>query len=273
MKWSKNQNLFDQTTGSPVPLVAEHRWKKKFHPGPKLKRPELEEHWFSYWSRLREEGKAVTIALFVAEGTRFNNKHGLTGSSNLKSMRFTARRFMRRYNLTYRAKTHSGTYIDEAEMGETIADFVTGFRHLGTALGVPSCQIYNMDETAVYYDNTPSKTVAFRGSKSISIRTSSTASHRVTVFLCVSFSGVKLRPLVVFKASRNKTVHKRLTGADQGGCSPHCDYTAQENGWCDQSSMNDWVDSFAEETRAASGLKLLLLDNFSVHCTQETSSK
>jgi hypothetical protein len=229
-----NRNLFNQTTGSPVPLVAEDRSKKKFHPGPKLKRPELEEHCFSYWSRLREEGKAVNIALLVAEGTRFIYKHGLTGSSNLESMRFTARRFMRRYNLMYRAKTHSGTYIDEVEMGETITDFVTCFRHLGTGLGVPSCQIYNMDETAVYYDNTPSKTVAFRGSKSISIRTSSTASHHFSsMFLCVSFSGVKLSPLVVFKASRNKTVHKRLTGADQGGYSIHCDYTAQENGWCD----------------------------------------
>jgi hypothetical protein len=180
---------------------------------------------------------------------------------------------MAHHNLGYRTKTHSGTFIDEEEMATTIVDFVTSFRNLSTSLQVPASRIFNMDQTAVYYDNAPLKTIEKHGSRSISIRTSAAASHRVTVFLCVSFTGVKLSPLVVFKATRNKTVFKKLKQSDRDGCSSACEYTVQENGWCDQMSMDDWIQNFCNDTNAPNQLKILLLDNFSVHCTQETRSK
>ncbi len=38
-------------------------------------------------------------------------------------------------------------------------------------------------------------------------------------------------------------------------------------------SMDDWIQNFCNDTNAPNQLKILLLDNFFVHCTQETSSK
>lgn len=162
-KWSKCPKLFDQSTGSPIPLSAETRNKKKFHPGPHLKRSDLEEHLFQYWSGLREDGKVVTVQLLVTEAVRYFKNLG-TDLLSLDSMRQIVRRFMAHHNLGYRTKTHSGTFIDEEEMATTIVDFVTSFRNLSTSLQVPASRIFNMDQTAVYYDNAPLKTIEKRGS-------------------------------------------------------------------------------------------------------------
>ncbi len=211
----------------------------------------------------------VTINLIVSEAFRFSAERGLHVNLNFDGMRQAVRRCMDRYKLTYRTKTHTETHLDEWEMAETILDFVSGFRRLSTSLDIPPCCIYNMDRTAVYYDNGPSKTIEQRGVKSISIRTSSNASFRATVFLCVSFDGQKLPPLIVFKATRNKAVHKQLKSSTKAGCNPMCAYSVQENAWCDQNSMNDWIELFGQNIDFRT-MNILLLDNFSVHCTQDT---
>jgi hypothetical protein len=263
-RWAKNPKLFCQQTMTPVPLSVKSRMKAKFHPGPSLKRPDLEAYLLLRWNMLRDEGKAVTVRLLLFEMVRFNIQNE-DASPSPDSMRSIIRRFMERYNLTYRARTHLGTFIDEAEMSQTILDYVAGFRTVVSEFGnIPEFAIFNMDQTAVYFDNSAKRTIEERGKKSISIATSCSASFRATVFLCVSFSGVKLRPLVVFKAGHHKTIHKNLKKSNMDGCNLGLAYTVQENAWCDQDTMCDWIELFENETKDIRRLKLLLLDNFSV---------
>jgi hypothetical protein len=65
-----------------------------------------------------------------------------------------------------------------------VASFIDAFL-------ITADRIFNLDETAVYFDNAPIKTIDERGKKSLTIAVGATASQRVTVFLCVSFSGQK----------------------------------------------------------------------------------
>jgi hypothetical protein len=76
---------------------------------------------------------------------------------------------MQRKHLTYRACTHAGKFMDEAEMAVTILDFVRTFRNLRHELDLTADHIFNMDETAVYFDNVPIKTIDERGKKSMSL--------------------------------------------------------------------------------------------------------
>lgn len=272
-KWSRDSKLFNQETGEAIPLAPHDRCKKKFSPGPTLKRPELEQHLKSYWQQLREEGKAVTVWLLILESKRFFAEIDSPDASlHPDTIRSIVRRFMKRHGLTYRASTHSGKFMSEHEMSETILDFVSAYKELVRTLDIHPGEMFNMDETAVYFDNTPTKTIEMRGKKSISMRICGNASHRVTVLLCVSFTGKKLPPLVVFKGGRDKTIHKKLRGATRSGCNPSCEYTVQERGWCDQNVMNDWIELFVKNTDRER-LNLLLMDNFSVHCTAATHGR
>ena len=70
--------------------------------------------------------------------------------------------------------------------------------------------VVNMDETNVYFDMHGEITLARRGERTISVRTTG-SNARCTVCLAVSKSGVKLPPLVIFKGKRNGRIVRELT--------------------------------------------------------------
>jgi hypothetical protein len=58
-----------------------------------------------------------------------------------------------------------------------------------------------MDETA-YFDNCPSKTVAWQGDKSTIIRTTGAEKRQLTAVLSCAASGTLLPPMIIFKGKR-----------------------------------------------------------------------
>ena len=59
-----------------------------------------------------------------------------------------------------------------------------------------------MDETPVFFDLVPNKTVAPKGSKSVMVRTSKSEKRHVTVVLAVAADGSVLPAPVIFKGKR-----------------------------------------------------------------------
>ena len=57
----------------------------------------------------------------------------------------------------------------------------------------------NMDETPVYMDMVPSKTVDVKGGKTIKIRTTKSEKSRVTAALSCTAAGNMLPPMIIFK--------------------------------------------------------------------------
>ena len=56
----------------------------------------------------------------------------------------------------------------------------------------------NMDETPVFYDMVPKKSLVQKGQKSVTIQTSGSEKRHVTVVLTVAADGFMLPPMIIF---------------------------------------------------------------------------
>jgi hypothetical protein len=107
---------------------------------------------------------------------------------------------------------------------------------------------------------------------------------RVTVLLAVSYDGYFLPPLIVFKAKPGGKVEKEFEN-DNFNYPNDCFFVVQENAWCDQRVMDFWIEKvynpfvlsmdvlIIDKMDSKYDHSLLIMDNFSVHCTLETAKK
>jgi hypothetical protein len=126
-----------------------------------------------------------------------------------------------------------------------------------------------MDETRCYFEVCISKTIHFVGSKSVKIANTNNI-NTCTVFLAVTLSGFKLKPLVVFKGMSDGTVAKRMN-SENSDIDPRIVSCCQKKAYCDEEIMGIWIEkSLKPFTEIESKeLHLLMMDNFSVHQTQK----
>ena len=117
--------------------------------------------------------------------------------------------------------------------------------------------IINMDETPVYFDLVPSKTVNQRGSKSVLIRTTGSEKRHFTMVLAVAAGGDVLPPMVIFKGKRELNIPTP----------PGWIVTVLDKGWMDESLMLRWIrDIYLKHTKK--DRSLLVLDSFRGHITE-----
>ena len=92
--------------------------------------------------------------------------------------------------------------------------------------------IGNADQTPVTFDLPYSRTIDFKGTKSISIKTMGSEKYRFTVMLTCAGDGCKLPPYIIF---RRKTQPKNINWPS--GVVIH----AQVKGWMDDDLTLDWA--------------------------------
>lgn len=110
-------------------------------------------------------------------------------------------KFMRRNNLTIRAKTSIAQKLPIA-LEEKMANFFQSVQSARKQTKYPDSLIVNMDETPMYFDMASPKTVSQRGTKTISIRSTGAEKRRLTVVLAASADGQMLPAMVIFKGKR-----------------------------------------------------------------------
>ena len=106
--------------------------------------------------------------------------------------------FMKRYDLSLRAKTSLAQRLpkDLEEKIESFHKFVVEKREEDE---FDDNLINNMDETPVYFDLVPGKTVNEKGAKSVLIQTTGNEKRHYMVVLAVSANGDVLPPMIIFK--------------------------------------------------------------------------
>ena len=129
----------------------------------------------------------------------------------------------------------------------------------------PLALIGNMDETPVYFDLVPGKTIDQVGVKSCVIRSTGAEKRHITVVLTVAADGSMLPPMVIFKGKRRLklTAHEGVL------------VCVQTKAWMDEELMKEYLkhiwQPYVEETAERLGLPdhnaLLLLDSFKAHTT------
>jgi hypothetical protein len=102
---------------------------------------------------------------------------------------------MRRHNLALRAVTTSK--VSDVPIIDAVQE---EFRYqLRELLSDPARQanIFNMDETAIFYDMHHQRTIDFKGNRTVPAHRTKKADNRVTVVVWVSAAGVVGPPLIV----------------------------------------------------------------------------
>ena len=70
----------------------------------------------------------------------------------------------------------------------------------------PLSLIGNIDETPVFFDTLPEKSLVQKGQKSVTIRTSGSEKRHVTVVHTVAVDGFILPPMKIFRGKTNETI-------------------------------------------------------------------
>lgn len=70
--------------------------------------------------------------------------------------------------------------------------------------------LYNMDETPIYFESVMKKTIAPIGERSVSIKTHGGENVRITLMLTICANGTKLPLLFVFKGTKDAKKEEKL---------------------------------------------------------------
>ncbi|KAI3634077.1 hypothetical protein MIR68_007681 [Amoeboaphelidium protococcarum] len=128
--------------------------------------------------------------------------------------------FLERFGLSLRAITcrvnaHKFTSIRDNfdDKVEKMAAFRTYIKDVIYQHQFSDLQIYNVDQTPVWFDHPPSKVIDHRGAKQVYCKSMvSNLREKATVVLAVRQDGYKLPPLVVVKTSQKRFRLKLVNG-------------------------------------------------------------
>jgi hypothetical protein len=147
-------------------------------------------------------------------------------------------------------------------------DFISYIRQQIKRHGIPLDNVVNGDETNCDWAMPPKKTLEKKGSRSVEAE-GATSSARSTVLLCVTASGYKLDPFLIFTGSKKGPIRTKelqaLVGFPKG-----IHYTTQAKAWMDEVTMLEWVKFVWKPfTQSRPGLFLLILDEARAHMTSD----
>lgn len=158
--------------------------------------------------------------------------------------------FLKRHGIVFK--------VQSGERGEVKSDTVIEWKDSikDVCEGYSPDDIFNMDETGLFFKDTTRSTFFKKGEKCSGGKRSK---QRLTVALCASMTGEKLKPLVIGKAQK-----PRCFGALNVASLP-VKYCANPKAWMLTPVMVDWLQSLDRMMKAQNRKILLLLDNAPVH--------
>ncbi|XP_064467178.1 tigger transposable element-derived protein 6-like [Ornithodoros turicata] len=159
-------------------------------------------------------------------------------------------RFKDRYGITYRRIVGESASMDragrEAWLDEHLEDIFQRYTE---------CNIYNGDETGLFYQLLPSATHALKGEDCAGGKHSKV---RLTVFLCSNMDGSDRRkPFVIGKS-------KKPRGFSNPASVP-VHYRYNQKAWMTRALFQEWLEEFDRDMLKQQRKVLLLLDNCTAH--------
>jgi hypothetical protein len=255
-KWCKNVDSI---------LSVEHSGqKRKLSIGRPPKYTEVEEEIVGWITHLRSLAAPVSARMVAAKILK-DHPDLFCGYNKCLGWVYN---MLNRHHLSIRRKTQDQKTLTEEEMGTIHLDFVQHVSSLVDFHSITPDRIINMDETGCYFDVGINTTIEFTGSKTVRVASTNNI-NTCTVFLAVTFSGIKLKPVVVFKGVGDGTVAKRMNSSSSQ-IDARIIACCQKKAYCDEEIMAVWVEkSLAPFIESKSKqLHLMMMDNFSPHQTK-----
>lgn len=218
------------------------------------------------WFRLRRsEGVSITGQMLIEQAKIFSAEFDTPTDCDFSQG--WLQRFKHRHGISQFSVCGEKLSADQ----EAADKFVVDFNKLIADTKLTPEQVYNADETALYWRCMPKNTLATAEDTCSGMKENK---DRVTVLACSNAAGThKLKLFVVGKSNKPR--------AFKGMKVFPVDYRASKKAWVTTTLTTEWFDSFVRQARQhcnSIGLEkncriLLLLDNCSAHSCAQTLEK
>lgn len=159
-------------------------------------------------------------------------------------------KFRRRHNISFKAISGEAASVDPAD----VASFVEKVPHL--IRNFEARDIYNADETGLFFRALPDKTFALKGEKCVGGKM---AKERLTVLHCVNLAGEKEKLVVIGKAARPRAFKKISLNLLP------VNWYSNRKAWMTNDIMTEWLSQFDRKMAVQKRKNLLFLDNAASH--------
>ncbi|UYV60678.1 hypothetical protein LAZ67_1001867 [Cordylochernes scorpioides] len=162
--------------------------------------------------------------------------------------------FLWRFHISQRRLCGEGASISPAII---IDEHLTNLNSILANSGYDPANIYNADETGLFFQLIPDRTLAH---KDESCRGVKRMKQRITVLLCCNSTGTDKRRLLIIGKSAKPRCFRNF--------SPHfyCTYTSNSKAWMTSNIFQEWLLQFNKQLVSEGRRILLLLDNATSHC-------
>ncbi|KAF0739870.1 hypothetical protein Ae201684P_016028 [Aphanomyces euteiches] len=170
----------------------------------------------------RIEGYRVTRSMIINWATDLAEELDI----NLGCSTGWLTRFFSRHDLVLRQGTRRPILSDD-QVIERGLNFIQQARSLISTYDIPLSCIYNLDETAIFFDHSKQKTVELRGALDVPIKSFGLEKTRITAVMAASADGIKRKPCILLQWRGDETSIR------------------QENGMVLLTTKNSWMNSNA----------------------------
>ena len=160
-------------------------------------------------------------------------------------------KFRSRHNISFRTVCGESSAVDE----NIVSDWQK--RITGICESYEERNIFNCDETGLFFRTLPSKTMAFKGENCAGGKISK---ERLTVLLCVNMIGEFEKPLIIGKAAKPRC----FKGIDLSKL--NVEWYANKRSWMTRAIMTEWLLAFDRRMERQKIKVILFMDNATSHC-------
>ncbi|XP_072141997.1 tigger transposable element-derived protein 6-like [Dermacentor andersoni] len=174
----------------------------------------------------------------------------ILGHDDFKASNGWLQGFKSRHGVVGRVISGESASADSDAAASWVADKLPGILSRFEA-----ADVYNADETALFYQMLPGRTLALKGDD---CRGGKQSKLRITILLCANLDGTDKRvPLVV-----SKSAHPRCF---KGTKRMPVKYVANSKAWMTRPIFSEWLKEFNQDVKRQGRQVCLLLDNCSAH--------
>lgn len=220
------------------------------------KYPKLEQALFYWFLKMRDKNEIISTTMLRMQAQKFSKAFQIP--ENFKFSRKWLQNFKKRFGIRKLKITGEKLSSDI----KSVEPFKEEFFQCVAEMGLDASQIYNADESALFYKMLPNHTLVHRDELSAS--GGKVSKHRITFLPCANANGTHKLPILMIGKSKKPRAFKNIQLP--------LEYDASRNAWMTKSIFKKWfhnifvprVRQFSTET-GIEPKALLLLDNCTAH--------
>jgi len=209
-----------------------------------------------WYSQMRSRGLPIGGNILLEKARFFAEQMDL----DFKASQGWLDRFKRRHGLSLKVMSGEAGSVSD----ETIQRWTTEQLPKILSGWVPS-QVYNCDETGLFFKMLPNRTLATKGED---VHGSKKSKERVTLMFCVNADGSDKIKLTMIGKYQNPRCFQKVD-IDLLPVT----YKSQKNAWMDRHVYRTWVEQFDRRMTRSGRKALLLMDNVGSHKHEEITLK